>query len=66
MFIIVADSLLRFRYRNKLMNLLVIEDNCVIEADSLVDLLIKEIDFELVIVADSLVAHEHLTRFTDE
>ncbi len=48
------------------MNLLVIEDNCVIEADSLVDLLIKEIDFELVIVADSLVAHEHLTRFTDE
>ena len=66
MFVIVADSLLRFRYRNKLMNLLVIEDDCVIEADSLVDLLIEEIDFELVIVADSLVAHECLIRFTDE
>ncbi len=66
MFIIVADSLLRFRYRNKLMNLLVIKDDRVIEADSLVDLLIEEIDFELIIVADSLVAHEHLIRFTDE
>ncbi len=30
----------------------------VIEADSLIDLLIEEIDFELVIVADSLVARE--------
>ncbi len=34
------------------MNLLVIKDDRVIEADSLVDLLIEEIDFELVIVAD--------------
>ena len=66
MSVIEAGSLLRFRYRNKLMNLLVIENDCVIEADSLVDLLIEEIDFELVIVADSLVAHECLTRFTDE
>ena len=66
MFIIVADSLLRFRYRNKFMNLLVIKDDHVIEADSLVDLLIEEIDFELAIVADSLVAHERLIRFTDE
>ncbi len=57
---------MRFRYRNKLMNLLVIEDDRVIEADSLVNLLIEEIDFELVIVADSLVAHERLIRFTDE
>ncbi len=48
------------------MNLLVIEDDRVIEADSLVDLLIEEIDFELVIVVGSLVAHERLTRFTDE
>ncbi len=62
MFIIVADSLLRFRYRNKLMNLLVIKDDRVIEADSLVNLLIEEIDFELVIVADSLVAHERVDR----
>ncbi len=30
----------------------------VIEADSLIDLLIEEIDFELVIVAGSLVARE--------
>ena len=57
---------MRFRYRNKLMNLLVIKNDRVIEADSLVDLLIEEVDFELVIVADSLVAHERLTRFTDE
>jgi len=62
LFIIVADSLLRFRYRNKLMNLLVIKDDRVIEADSLVNLLIEEIDFELVIVADSLVAHERVDR----
>ncbi len=48
------------------MNLLVIEDDRVIEADSLIDLLIKEIDFELVIVADSLVAHKRLIRFTGE
>ena len=38
----------------------------VIEADSLIDLLIEEIDFELVIVADSLVARERMIRFTDE
>ena len=48
------------------MNLLVIKDDRVIEADSLVDLLIEEIDFELVIVTDSLVTHECLIRFTDE
>ncbi len=48
------------------MNLLVIKDDRVIEADSLVDLLIEEIDFELIIVADSLVAHECLIRFIDE
>ncbi len=47
------------------MNLLVIEDDRAIEADSLVDLLIEEIDFGLAIVAGSLVAHERLTRFTD-
>ncbi len=44
------------------MNLLVIKDDYVIEADSLVNLLIKEINFELVIVADSLVAHERVDR----
>ncbi len=44
------------------MNLLVIKDDRVIEADSLVDLLIEEIDFELVIVADSLVARERVDR----
>ncbi len=38
----------------------------VIEADSLIDLLIKEIDFELIIVVDSLVARECMIRFTDE
>ncbi len=38
----------------------------VIEADSLIDLLFEEIDFELVIVADSLVASERMIRFTDE
>ncbi len=38
----------------------------VIEADSLVDLLIEEIDYRLVIEADSLVAHEReIDRFTD-
>ncbi len=37
----------------------------VIEADSLIDLLIEEVDFELVIVADSLVACERMIRFTD-
>ena len=57
---------MRFRYRNKLMNLLVIKDDRVIEADSLVDLLIEEIDFELVIVADSLVVRERMIRFTDK
>jgi len=44
------------------MNLLVIENDCVIEADSLVDLLIEEIDFELIIVADSLVACKRVDR----
>ena len=34
------------------------QDRSVIEADSLINLLIEEIDFELVIVADSLVARE--------
>ncbi len=38
----------------------------VIEADSLIDLLIEEIDFELVIVTDSLAAYECMIRFTDE
>ena len=38
----------------------------VIEANSLIDLLIKEINFELIIVADSLVACEYMIRFTDE
>jgi len=38
----------------------------VIEADSLIDLLIEEVDFELVIVAGSLVARECMIRFTDE
>ena len=37
----------------------------VIEADSLIDLLIEEIDFELIIVAGSLVACERMIRFTD-
>ncbi len=38
----------------------------VIEADSLVNLLIKEIDYQLVIEADSLVACEReVDRFTD-
>jgi len=35
-----------------------------IEADSLVDLLIKEVDFELAIVAGSLVARERMARST--
>ncbi len=39
----------------------------VIEADSLVNLLIKEINYRLVIEADSLVAHEReVDRFTDK
>jgi len=37
----------------------------VIEADSLIDLLIEEINFRLVIVADSLFACERRIRFTD-
>jgi len=37
----------------------------VIEADSLVDLLIEEINFRLVIVAGSLFACERRIRFTD-
>ncbi len=44
-------------------------DHCiddVIEADSLIDLLIEEIDFELAIVAGSLVARERMIRFTGE
>ncbi len=36
----------------------------VIEADSLVDLLIEEINFRLAIVAGSLFACERRTRFT--
>ncbi len=44
------------------MNLLVIKDDCVIETDSLVDLLIEEINFELVIVTDSLVAYKRVDR----
>ncbi len=41
-------------------------DRMIIEADSLVDLLIKEIDYQLVIEADSLVACEReIDRFTD-
>jgi len=46
------------------MNLLVIEGDRVIEAGSLVDLLIEEVDFGLAIVAGSLVAHGRLTRST--
>ncbi len=42
------------------------QDRSVIEADSLIDLLIKDINFELVIVADSLVAYECMIRFTDD
>jgi len=38
----------------------------VIEAGSLIDLLIEEVDFELVIVAGSLVARERMVRSTDE
>ncbi len=34
------------------------QDRSIIKADSLIDLLIEEINFELVIVADSLVTHE--------
>jgi len=37
----------------------------VIEADLLVNLLIEEINFRLVIVADSLFACERRIRFTD-
>ncbi len=38
----------------------------IIEADSLVDLLIEEIDYRLVIEADSLVAREReVDQFTD-
>ena len=44
------------------MNLLVIENDCIIEADSLINLLIEEIDFELLIVADSLVACKQVNR----
>ncbi len=40
-------------------------DRVIIEADSLVDLLIKEINYRLVIKADSLVAREReVDRFT--
>jgi len=38
----------------------------IIEADSLVDLLIEEINYRLALEADSLVAHEReIDRFTD-
>ena len=38
----------------------------IIEADSLVDLLIEEINYQLVIEADSLVAREReVDQFTD-
>ncbi len=41
-------------------------DRVIIEADSLVDLLIKEIDYRLALEADSLVAREReIDRFTD-
>ncbi len=41
-------------------------DRMIIEAGSLVDLLIEEIDYRLVIEADSLVAREHeVDWFTD-
>ncbi len=42
------------------------QDRSVIEANSLIDLLIEEINFELIIVADSLVACECIIRFIDE
>ncbi len=42
------------------------QDRSIIEANSLIDLLIKEVDFELIIVADSLVACEYMIRFIDE
>ena len=42
------------------MNLLVIEGDRVIEAGSLVDLLIEEVDFGLAIVAGSLFAHDRV------
>jgi len=44
------------------MNLLVTEGDRAIEAGSLVDLLIEEVDFGLVIVAGSLVARERVGR----
>ena len=41
-------------------------DRVIIEAGSLVDLLIEEINYRLVIKADSLVAHEReIDQFTD-
>ncbi len=41
-------------------------DRMIIEADSLVDLLIEKIDYRLIIEADSLVAREReVDRFTD-
>ena len=45
---------------------LTIWDRVIIEAGSLVDLLIEEIDYRLAIEADSLVAREReIDRFTD-
>jgi len=52
--VIEADSLEENRLAQRKDQLL----TDVIEADSLIDLLIEEVDFELVIVADSLVARE--------
>ncbi len=41
-------------------------DKVIIEADSLVNLLIKEIDYRLALEADSLVACKHeIDQFTD-
>ncbi len=60
--VIEADSLEENRLAQRRDQLL----TDVIEADSLIDLLIEEIYFELVIVADSLVACECMIRFTDE
>jgi len=52
--VIEADSLEENRLAQQKDQLL----TNVIEADSLINLLIEEIDFELIIVADSLVACE--------
>jgi len=59
--VIEADSLEEDRLAQRRDRLL----TDAIEADSLIDLLIEEVDFELVIVAGSLVARECMIRFTD-